>query len=173
MPQNHLDTIQTAATLASDLERRFLDLGRLLREAREQDKKLFKSLLALPSLDRRTAYYLVAISETFGPLHIDKGELIKVGWTKLATIRAFVTDQNAGLLLDLAHQHSNYALRRLLAGKAPGSEARVVLLYLQPKEYKVYRQSILAFGAKPVGRQLRGQEEALMKLIANIKTLQK
>lgn len=164
-----IDVIQSAMELIADLENSFLSLGRMLGKARDENNQLFQSLLALPSLDRRTAYYLIAISTTFDALEVDDKELIQVGWTKLATLRPFVTAENVAVLLELAKQHSNYALRQILKGQGPAKDARVVALYLRPKEYETYKKALVSFGAKPVGRGLRGQEEALMKLIAAAK----
>ena len=166
MNRTQLEIYNNAAVLLAKLDSSFLDLGRLLRKAQEQDKALFKSLMGLPGLERRTGYYLVSISRTFDPLPVDDKDLAKIGWTRLARITKFVTPKTVNWLLDLARTHTDRELKLALAGKTPPKKARVVLLYLKPKQYAAYREGLLKFGAQEFGRGLAGQEAALMKLIA-------
>ncbi len=166
MDQYQLDIYNRATAMLARLDSSFLDLGRLLRKAQEEDKVLFKSLMGLPGLERRTGYYLIGISRTFDPLPVDDKELGKIGWTRLARIAKFVTPKTATWLLDLARTHTDRELKLALAGKTPVKKTRVVLLYLKPKQYAAYRSGLLKFGAQEFGRGLAGQEEALMKLIA-------
>lgn len=168
MEHHQLDIYNRATALLEKLDSSFLDLGRLLRTAQEEDKAFFKTLMKLPGLGRRTGYYLVAISRTFDPLPVDDKELAEIGWTRLARIAKFVTPKTMNWLLDLARTHTDRELKLALAGKTPNKKMKVVLLYLRPKQYAAYRAAMLKFGAQEAGRGLAGQEAALMKLISKV-----
>lgn len=158
-----------AVELIKNLDGSFLELGRILRHAQERNGLLFADLMKIPGLDRRTAYYLIEIDRTFRPLKIDKSLLSSIGWTKLAHIAKHVTPENVIGLLAFALSHTDHELRAKLAGKLVPKNARVVLLYFQPKDYAAYSDAVIEFGAKPTGKGLTGQEPALMKLIGALR----
>jgi hypothetical protein len=162
------EIVQYVKGLLNDLDASFLSLGDILREAQDNDPELFKKLLKLPGLDRRTGYYLASLSRTFSKVIVEKKDLLIVGWTKLVTIEKYVTQETVYGLVSAAKTHTNHELKELMAGKKPRGKSRVVLLYLVPKDYEKYRTALLKFGAYPFGIGLGAQEAALMKLIAAV-----
>lgn len=169
MLNSNFKTYSRASSLIESLDSSFVELAKILRKAQEDDKLLYGSLMQLPGLDRRTAYYLIKIDRAFGPLGLDKTELGAVGWTKLLTISSHVTEENVHALLSLAKSHTNRQLKALMAGKTPLKKARVVLLYLTPKQYAAYAVALIKHGARKKGNGLTHQETALMKVIEKIK----
>lgn len=143
----------------------FLKIGILLNIIKETNKNLLSGIISVTGLERRTAYYFMKIARVFGPLGLDEHTLQQVGWTKLATIALFVDDENVFELIDLARWLTAEELKRGLKGKPIGKKHRVVVLYLRPKNYALYRHALLKHGAHEVGKGLGGQEGALMRLI--------
>jgi hypothetical protein len=80
-----------ALALSSDVEDKFLELGRALRQLLDRDPALFQQVVKKRGLGRRKAYYLVEVSRRFEPLPISRAKLKKVGWTKLQIIGQHVT----------------------------------------------------------------------------------
>ncbi len=154
-----------AVELIKNLDGTFLEFGGILRYAQEHDGLLFADLLKIPGLDKRTIYYLIEIDRIFAPLKIDKSLLSKVGWTKLAHMAKHVTPQNVIGLLTFAMSHTDRELQAKMAGKFIPANMRVVRLSLSPKQYVLYAKVLIKFGAKSVGKGLKGQENALMAVI--------
>jgi hypothetical protein len=80
-----------AMALSSDVEDKFLELGRSLRQLLDRDPGLFQQVVRKRGLGRRKAYYLVEVSRKFEPLPISRARLKKIGWTKLQIIGQHVT----------------------------------------------------------------------------------
>jgi len=84
-----------AMALPSDVEDKFLELGRSLRQLLDRDPSLFQQVVKKRGLGRRKAYYLVEVSRKFEPLPISRVRLKKIGWTKLQIIGEHVTKDNS------------------------------------------------------------------------------
>ena len=166
LENNSHEIIEHVKKLLKNLDAWFLEIGDILRDAQENDPDLFKQLLALPGLDRRTCYYLASISRTYSKVIVEKKDLLLVGWTKLVTMEKYVTQATVLGLISAAKSHTTHELKELLAGRKINGKSRVVLLYLAPNDYQRYRTALLKYGAYPFGIGLGGQEAALMKLIA-------
>ena len=128
----------------------FVYIGILLNIVKQTHKTLLPAVIAMAGLERRTAYYFMKIACVFGPLGLDEHTLKQVGWTKLATIAPFVDDENVLELIDLARWLTAEELKRGLKGKPIGKKHRVVVLYLRPKNYALYRHALLKHGAHEV-----------------------
>ena len=123
-----------ALALSSDVEDKFLELGRSLRQLLDQDPPLFQQVVK-KHLGRRKAYYLVEVSRKFEPLPISRPRLKKVGWTKLQIIGRHVTKDNVEELVTLAEQLKTKQLERKMQGEEPISKAHCVLMYFNRNRY--------------------------------------
>jgi hypothetical protein len=107
-----------ALALSSDVEDKFLELGRSLRQLQDRDPDLFQQVVK-KRLGRRKAYYLVEVSRKFEPLPISRARLKKIGWTKLQIIGRHVTKDNVEELVGLAEQLKTKQLERKMGGRSP------------------------------------------------------
>ena len=110
-----------ALALSSDVEDKFLELGRSLRQLLDRDPALFQQVVK-KRLGRRKAYYLVEVSRRFEPLPISRARLKKIGWTKLQIIGQHVTKDNVEELVGLAEQLKTKQLERKMRGEEPPDE---------------------------------------------------
>ena len=108
-----------ALALSSDVEDKFLELGRSLRQLLDRDPGLFQQIVKKGRLGRRKAYYLVEVSRKFEPLPISRARLKKIGWTKLQIIGQHVTKDNVEELVGLAEQLKTKQLERKMQGEEP------------------------------------------------------
>jgi hypothetical protein len=158
----------SALALSSDVEDKFLELGRSLRQLLDRDPSLFQQVVK-KRLGRRKAYYLVEVSRKFEPLPISRARLKKIGWTKLQIIGRLVTKDNVEELVNLAEQLKTKQLERKMRGEEPReeppSETHCVLMYLSPKQYAEFQEALLKNGAETSGRGIVGKEEALIKAL--------
>lgn len=155
-----------AVDLVKNLDTSFLGLARILSQAQSEQNPLYPSLMKLPGLDRRTAYYLIEIDKVFASLGVDKSILESIGWTKLSRISKHVTKSNVDAMLALAQTHTDRQLQFLLAGKKLPKRIHVVQLFMTPRLYQKYRSAMLTFGATKSPNGLSGQEKALNKLLS-------
>jgi hypothetical protein len=105
-----------ALALSSDVEDKFLELGRSLRQLLDRDPALFQQVVK-KRLGRRKAYYLIEVSRRFEPLPISRARLKKIGWTKLQIIGQHVTKDNVEELVGLAEQLKTKQLERKMRGR--------------------------------------------------------
>jgi hypothetical protein len=157
-----------ALALSSDVEDKFLELGRSLRQLLDRDPALFQQVVK-KRLGRRKAYYLVEVSRRFEPLPIGRARLKKIGWTKLRVIGRHVTKDNVEELVGLAEQLKTKQLERKMRGEEPTdeppSETHCVLMYFSPKQYAELKEVLLLNGAETSGRGIVGKEEALINAL--------
>jgi hypothetical protein len=154
-----------ALALSSDVEDKFLELGRALRQLLDRDPALFQQVVKKRGLGRRKAYYLVEVSRRFEPLPISRAKLKKVGWTKLQIIGQHVTKDNVEELVNLAEQLKTKQLERKMQGDEPLNNAHCVLMYFSPKQYAEFEEALLKNGAERSGRGIVGKEEALINAL--------
>jgi hypothetical protein len=154
-----------ALALSSDVEDKFLDLGRALRQLLDRDPALFQQVVKKRGLGRRKAYYLVEVSRKFEPLPISRARLKKIGWTKLQIIGQHVTKDNVEELVSLAEQLKTKQLERKMQGDEPISNAHCVLMYFSPKQYAEFEEALLKNGAEQSGRGIVGKEAALINAV--------
>ena len=150
--------------LSSDVEDKFLELGRSLRQLLDRDPALFQQVVK-KRLGRRKAYYLVEVSRKFEPLPISRARLKKIGWTKLQIIGQHVTKDNVEELVSLAEQLKTKQLERKMQGDEPLNNAHCVLMYFSPKQYAEFEEALLKNGAERSGRGIVGKEEALINAL--------
>lgn len=166
--QTPLEIYEKAIELLNAFDTSFLELARLLRTAQDADPDLFEQLIQLPGLGRRKAYYLAKIDRVFEAFLLHKNVLVEIGWTKLSIIAPHVSAETVFHLLDLARTHTAKELTSIMKGDVPVKNAKVVVLYFAPKEYKIYAKAALNYGAKAAGRGLANQEEAILGMIAKL-----
>jgi hypothetical protein len=121
-----------ALVLSSDVEDKFLELGRSLRHLLDRDPDLFQQVVNKGRLGRRKAYYLVEVSRVFEPLPVPRSRLRKIGWTKLQLIGKHLDASNIDALLFMAEENSSKELERVLRGEKPLGDAHCVLMYFSP-----------------------------------------
>ena len=73
---------QRAVELPKCPQENFMELGRCLARLKEEPEE-FRRFLKMSGMGSRKAYYLISISQVFGPLRLPKARLKKIGWTKL------------------------------------------------------------------------------------------
>jgi hypothetical protein len=157
-----------ALALSSDVEDKFLELGRALRQLLDRDPALFQQVVKKRGLGRRKAYYLVEVSRKFEPLPISRARLKKIGWTKLQIIGQHVTKDNVEELVGLAEQLKTKQLERKLRGGELPSDAHCVLMYFSPKQYAEFEEALLKNGAERSGRGIVGKEAALIHALREV-----
>lgn len=168
------EQLKVAILFSAKQPRHFIHMALRLRDLHAQDQGAFNAVIQDDSLGRRRAYELLRIANTFAGCGIDEERLEAIGWTKLAVVAQHIADLEAAgempmpLLgyVDLAERATAHALAAQLKTLTDPPGTRVVLLRLTPADYETYRSSMLARGAIPRGKGLRGQEAALMQLIS-------
>ena len=158
------DLYDRALALSSDVEDKFLELGRSLRQLLDRDPALFQQVVK-KRLGRRKAYYLVEVSRRFEPLPISRARLKKIGWTKLQIIGQHVTKDNVEELVSLAEQFKTKQLERKMQGDEPLKNAHCVLMYFSSQQYAEFEEALLKNGAKRSGRGIVGKEKALINAL--------
>ena len=154
-----------ALALSSDVEDKFLELARSLRQLLDRNPDLFQQVVQKGSLGRRKAYYLVEVSRTFEPLPVPRSRLRKIGWTKLQLIGKHLDASNIDDLLGLAEANNAKELERLLRGEKPLGNAHCVLMYFSPRQYAEFESALLKNGATQSGRGIVGKEKALINAL--------
>lgn len=154
-----------ALALSSDVEDKFLELGRALRQLLDRDPALFQQVVKKRGLGRRKAYYLVEVSRKFEPLPISRARLKKIGWTKLQIIGQHVTKDNVEELVNLAEQLKTKQLERKMQGDDLLNNAHCVLMYFSPEQYAEFEEALLKNGAERSGRGIVGKEGALINAL--------
>jgi hypothetical protein len=139
----------------------FLALGKLLREAQEKDNLSIDQVVKRFGVHKRKAYYLIQIDQVFGGLDVSRDRLRRVGWTKLAELHPFVTPDNVDRLLTLAEGNPTHRLQALASGEAEGGKTHAVVMYLTDDQYAIFREVLLAHGARTGARGLADKEAAL------------
>jgi hypothetical protein len=165
MTTNIDELYDRALALSSDVEDKFLELGRSLRQLLDRDPDLFQQIVKKGRLGRRKAYYLVEVSRKFDPLPISRARLKKIGWTKLQIIGQHVTKDNVEELVSLAEQLKTQQLERKMQGEEPIGNVHCVLIYFSPKQYAEFEEALLKNGAERSGRGIVGKEEALINAL--------
>ena len=170
MDTGQLEKYEIAVELLEQFDTCFLDLGKLLRQAQDDDPELFAQLLKLPGLGRRKAFYLAKLDRVFGDYPIDRSQLTEIGWTKLSLIAPHVCGVLMFYYLDLAQNYTAHQLKAILKNEPPVEGARVVMLYFEPREYDVYAKALIEHGAKKKGEGIADHEKAILNLIASVKS---
>ncbi len=160
--------IQLIADLIGD---NFLRLARQLRELQDLDqemadnKRRFLTVVEKLEIGSRKAYALAQLSRTFHGKGVSEERLQTIGWSKLTIISRHLTKGNVEALLDLAEANTAHTLQMLLRGADPIANARVLVLYIDPTDYKRLRKALLHHGAKPSAKGMTAVESALMQLV--------
>jgi len=141
---------------------RFLELASLLRQVQEKSPQNFKTLISIPQLGRRKAYYLVSIDKAFGDKNVPPERLRKLGWTKLAALAPHITKDNLEDTLLFAEQHTVRNIDAVVHGLEPILDGRTVVLTFTAEQFEAYSDAILANGAIKNGKGFAGAEAALI-----------
>jgi hypothetical protein len=148
----------------------FLLLARHLREVQDETPELFSSVAKLCGISLRKAFYLARIDRQFRTLGVDENHLCAIGWSKLRLICDHITEANCKQLLQLAETSTVHELELKMRNEEPVDGTRCVTLYFEPADYEVFAAVILSHGGLKSGRGLVGQEKALIKALASIKS---
>ncbi|WP_439543377.1 hypothetical protein [Hyphomicrobium sp.] len=143
----------------------FLRIAKYFREIQDNAPEQFAEIAKLVGVSLRRAYYYAKIDRAFSSLDIDENRLAFIGWTKLKVIADHVDGSNFQLLLDLAQASTVRELKILMQDGVPVDGTRCVILYMEPLEYEVFEQALLASGASKAGRGLIDKEAALVKAL--------
>ena len=168
MPDDKHHAMFDIIHLIADDEDRFLDLAALLRKLKDTQPKDFVTIIEWPKLGRRKAYYLVEIDEAFGDRPDLRARLSEIGWTKLAKVAKFATNENIDDLLKLAESYTALELELLLKGAAIKPGGSFVTLYLDPAQFALFRGVLLKHGAKAHKKGLLGKEAALVTALSKL-----
>lgn len=156
-------------TLSMSIDRKFLEIARILRKMKEEDPVSFRAVPDTTPIGRRKSFALVRIDKVFGGRGLPEERLVNIGWAKLNAIAPFVTPMTCEPLLQLAESHKFLDLERILRGQTPIPDGRVVLLEFAPAEYSAFAGTLLAYGAVRSGKGLFRKEQALLAAFADLK----
>lgn len=165
------NTLKAEILALNQQPKRFFALAVRLRDLKEHDPALFRSIHQSKIVQHRRAYQLARIAEAFEGSGISEKRLEDIGWTKLEILaRHGMKLMPVESYVDLAERATVHMLQSQLAMKGDAPNTRVVLLRLTPEQYEVYRACVIAHGAQKAkkGKGLVGQEEALMTAISKI-----
>ncbi|MBJ7533656.1 hypothetical protein JDN40_06025 [Rhodomicrobium vannielii ATCC 17100] len=156
---------EKAEIIANYIGINFLAAAKELRELQDIKPDVFLKVAEMAGLGKRTAYALARIARQFDVLGVPEERLRAIGWAKLQIIGRYLTEENAGVLLELAEKNTVYELESRLRGEIPVEDARVIMLYLAPDQYERFKAKLIAHGAVPSGNGLLRKEKALMAII--------
>lgn len=159
------DLYDKAMSMSSVSDENYIDLARTLRNLLEVDPAAFQKFYEKSKVDRRKAYYLVAIDKAFRKLGIPKARLARLGWTKANHLAKHITPQNADELIKKAEELTTRQLARYLHGDNVLANAHTVTFYFTPKDFKEMESILLKYGATPSSRNAQSREKALMKAL--------
>lgn len=145
----------------------FLQAAKYFRKLQDEAPEKFASVAKHCGIDRRTAYYWAQIDRTFEALGVDEMRLSRIGWTKLQIIAKHIDQENCESLLTIAETCSARDVALMMRGEKPVKGTRVVLLYLKPRQYKIFATTVLEHGAKKMGSGLVNKEAALIAALSN------
>lgn len=143
----------------------FIELGGRLREARQQGRAEFESLVRTEGLKSRKAYYLVSIADAFEEPRSRRDEFLALGWTKLEMLRHKRTVSNFDELLKQAQKLPVPELRRVLADQEPLNDRRVMSLSFSADQFKVVMTAISDNAATDELSMPGGREAALVRAL--------
>lgn len=147
----------------------FLARGRTLDAIHTLKPDAFALAAKAAGVGLRTAYGLVQVHRRFGSKPAWRARLERVGWTRLyIAARADPEKWSTKQLLGLAETHTAHDLEVVLKGDVPLQNARVVVLRFTLEQYVLFERVLLAHGAEPAGKGLKGREDALIKALASI-----
>lgn len=147
----------------------FMNSARYFREIQDTMPDKFSYLAKLTGIGLRKAYYLAGIDRKFRNLGVNRSRLESIGWTKVRLISDHVNEGNSEELLQLAESSSARELTLKLRKEQTLDGTRCVVLYLTPKEYAVFEEMLLLYGASPAGRGLRHKEDGLINALRTLK----
>lgn len=157
---------EKAEFIAGFIGDRFLRLAWALRDLQDEQPDIFLKVVHLVGLSPRKAYALVRISRQFDGVAEER--LHSIGWSKLMIIGRYLNESNMEQLLALAAGNTAHDLEVLLRGETPVEDAKVVQLYLSPKDNARLRSVLLKHGAIQSGSGLLKMESALMTVIDKV-----
>jgi hypothetical protein len=162
------DGLQTQVLgLSKEMNNKFLELGRLLRQLQDTDPDQFR-LTAMNTVGLRKAYYLMNVVDAFDKLKVPEALLRKIGWTKLIIIAKHVTKKNVRQLVKLADQNTAKNLEKLMKGEEAETNSHAVLMYFTPEQYEKLAAKLIEHGAVRQGRGLINKEKALIAFVESV-----
>lgn len=159
--------LENAEKLKSD---DLMDIAHYLRGVLDDKPDEFLTVAKHLSIAKRKAYYYVEIDRAFAKLGVDSRRLNRIGWTKLRLVSPHINTRNCERLLRLAEENSTYGLARLMNNDEVDADAKVhaVLLHLSVEQYEVFRDVLVAHGAKTTSGGLSEKEQALTKALRKL-----
>lgn len=143
----------------------FIGQGVRLRKALEQGQTAFENMLRAEGLKPRKAYYLVSIADAFEHSAVPREDLLSVGWTKLEMLRDRSREKDFPALLRQAHELPVPELRRVLSGKAPRSNRKVMNLSFSGEQHEIVLAAIEAFSEPAEEGKVEDRETALVRAL--------
>jgi len=159
-----ITALQRAEEAMRDPSADFLLRGERLSTLKALSDAEYTSLVARSGVTLRTAYYWVAIYNSFRGLGVSSARLRKIGWTKLKDIAPCVNKSNVKQLLALAQGHASKDVERLMSDQTAIGNARTINLRFTPEQYVVVEQALIKFGAIRAGRGLEDKEVAVVAM---------
>jgi len=166
MTRQPYEAFEKAVRLSSKFDENFVELGHLLKHLKDTEPALFKQVCEETSLGDRKAMYLVKIARRTEHLPIPKGQMAKVGWTRMEIVANQLTPSTWKHWMATAETHTARDLRIILKGKRPVPGTRTIVLHLAPQDYASFEKVLLMNGAKANGLGMLNKERALMSVIS-------
>lgn len=83
-------------------------------------------------------------------------------------IAKHIDQENCENLLTIAETCSARDVALIMRGEKPAKGTRVILLYLKPRQYKIFATTVLAYGAKKIASGLVDKEAVLIAALSKI-----
>ena len=160
--------IQHILDMIDDADGKFLEIGSVLRQLKEDDPAAFAAVIEAPVLGRRRVYYLVRISRAFGDKPHLHDRLRRLGWTKAELLAPYASAEPFDELLNLAEEVTAHELKSFMKNGAAGLGAGLLIFALPAAAYAKVTRVLKAYGAYQTPHGLRNKEKALLEAISNV-----
>lgn len=140
----------------------FMTAARYFRKIHDLIPEKFSEVAKRTGIGLRKAYYLAAIDRRFNNLGVTQTRLTEIGWAKLMLLVDHINESNCEALLQLAETSTARELTLKLRKEDPLDGTRCIVLYLTPKEYGLFKDIVLAYGATQRKHGLADKEEGLI-----------
>ena len=153
--------IRQARRLIADLDTRFMELAEIMSLLLASDRNFNEACREI-GIGSRKARYLAEVHDQVAAYGIPPGKIIHLGWTKLSVLAKVLTDENVDFWVKRAEKLSVVALQRALSAKPP---VKAMVFKLTADEAAMVDAALVRFGARRHGRQIKGREDALIRLL--------
>jgi hypothetical protein len=160
--------IQQVLDLIDDADGKFLEIGSVLRQLKEDNPAAFAAVIEAPGLGRRRVYYLVRISKAFDDKPHLHERLRRLGWTKAELLSPYASTEPFDELLNLAEEVTAHELKAFMKDGAAGLGAGLLTFALPAAAYAKVTKVLKAYGAYQTPHGLRNKEQALLGAMSSI-----